>query len=915
MSWKTWITAAGLALAAGACDSNPGSSDTVEANAEATPETVRAPAPTLIAEPIPLGRLSDTLSPIKYSLDLTIDPSQESFSGTTVIEAELTRDVQGLWIHGNGLEVETAEVETEDGQRVSATYEQRRVTGIARLDLAEPISAGPVKLHLTYKAPFATSPQGLYRNERDGAFYAATQFEPIDARRVFPGLDEPRFKVPFDVTVTTRTQDVVVTTMPEIAAEDLGNGFTKHSFATTPPLPTYLLAFAVGPYDINEAEPIAANDIRADPLPFRGIAVKGQGPRMDYALRNTPGILAFQEDYFGIAHPYPKLDIIAAPGFFGGAMENVGAIIYNEFLMLMDEDSPLRQRRAYTFVHAHELAHQWFGNLVTPVWWDDIWLNEAFASWMENKTAAAYWPDGEFDRATLKQALGAMAEDSLAAARQIREPVEVNEAIEDAFDGITYDKGAGVLAMFESYVGEDAFRNGVRLHMSRHANSVASVEDFMASIADGSETPELVPAFRSFIDQPGVPYVETAIDCENNDPIFVVRQSRYAPLGSSITSRKTWQIPLCVAYTVDGERQRTCALVTEAEQVIEPDIASCPTAVIPNADGAAYVRFTFDRQGWQDLLPHVQDLNASEALAYADSLTATFEKGRISAGDMLDGLTALAGHGAWDVSAQPQGTIGFLKRTLASEEDQTAIEAFGRKLMRPVYDAMAAPGEDETPADILRRTDLIRFLALTAKDPELRSDMTRQAAAYVGLESDADPSAVSPDLLPTVLIVGVEELGPSFFDKLLALLGETKDPGLRSYGITALANTKDLELAARLRDLALTDELTSIELIRVMYIQARQRATREAWWTWLQENFDAVVARLPSLYRSSFPNVGGSFCTPDRKAEFTALIEENAEAIPGYERSLAKAQESIELCIALKDAKAEEFAKAIKARL
>ncbi|MGF1457373.1 MAG: M1 family aminopeptidase [Alphaproteobacteria bacterium] len=914
MTWKIWITAAGLALAAGACDSGPGPSQTPEPETAPAPEA-KSEAPALLSEPMPLGRLGDTLSPIKYTLNLTIDPSQETFSGTTVIEANLVRDVDGLWIHGRDIAVESAEVETEDGRRVTATYDQRHVTGIARLDLSEPVAAGPVKLYLTYTAPFATSPQGLYRTEREGAFYAATQFEPIDARRVFPGLDEPRFKVPFDVTVTARTDDVVVTTMPETAREDLGNGMTRRTYATTPPLPTYLLAFAVGPYDINGAEPIAANAVRAEPLPFRGVAVKGQGPRMDYALRNTPGILAFQEDYFGIGHPYPKLDIIAAPDFFGGAMENVGAIIYNEFLMLMDEASPLRQRRAYTFVHAHELAHQWFGNLVTPAWWDDIWLNEAFASWMENKTAAAYWPEGEFDRATLKQALSAMAEDSLAAARQIREPVEVNEAIEDAFDGITYNKGAGVLAMFESYVGEEAFRNGVRLHMTRHANSVATVEDFMASIADGSETPEVVPAFRSFIDQPGVPYVETSVTCENDKPLFTVRQSRYAPLGSSIRTGKTWQIPLCVAYTVDGERQRTCALVTEAEQVIDPDIASCPTAVVPNADGAAYVRFTFDRRGWQDLLPHVQSLSAKEALAYGDSLTATFEDGRIGAGDMLDGLAALAKHDAWDVSALPQGTLGFLKRTLLAPEDHPDLEAFARTLMRPVYDALPEPGDGETPADILRRTDLVRFLALTAKDPELRAEMARQAAAYVGLESDADPSAVSGDLLPTVLIVGVEDLGAPFFEALLTMMDESSDPGLRQYAVSALASTEDAALAARLRDLAMTEAFTSVELIRVLYGQARQRETQEDWWTWMQANFDAVAARLPSLYRSSIAEIGGSFCSPERKAEFTALIEANAEAIPGYKRSLAKAVESIDLCIALRDAKAEELATAIKARL
>jgi alanyl aminopeptidase len=283
--------------------------------------------------------------------------------------------------------------------------------------------------------------------------------------------------VPFDLALVTRADDVAITTTPEVSAEAVAKDRVRHVFETTRPLPTYLIAFAIGPYDVVDYGSIPANPVRKRELPLRAIAAQGQGKRLDYALKNTEGILSVLEEYFGTPYPYRKLDLIAMPESFGGAMENVGAITYDEYLLLMDENSPLTQRRAYTSVHAHELGHMWFGNLVTPQWWNDIWLNESFATWIMNKAADSYWPDGEFDRETQKGALGAMSNDSLAAARQIREPVDSNEEISAAFDGITYQKGGGVLAMLERYVGVDAFQAGIRLHMDRHQDGTATAED------------------------------------------------------------------------------------------------------------------------------------------------------------------------------------------------------------------------------------------------------------------------------------------------------------------------------------------------------------------------------------------------------------------------------------------------------
>ena len=551
------------------------------------------------AEP-PAGELDENVAPVHYRLELRIDPREQRFSGRTGIDITIDSPTDAIWLHGNGLDVTEVVLTDSDGNTVEATYSQELDSGVARVSLARPIG-GNATLDFNYSAPFNTGANALFRIERGEDRYAATQFEPIAAREVFPGFDDPGFKVTFDLTLVTRSEDVAITTTPESSAEDTGDGFTRRVFETTRPMPTYLLAFAVGPYDVVDYGMIPANNVRDREVRLRALTAKGLAPRVEYALQNTDGILTELEEYFGTPYPYRKLDIIAVPESFGGAMENIGAITYDEWLLLMDENSPVDQRRAYTSVHAHELAHQWFGNLVTPTWWNDIWLNESFATWMAAKAAHGYWPEGEFDRNIIKGALRAMNNDSLAAARQIREPVTRNEAIDDAFDGITYQKGGGVLQMLERYIGEESFRAGIRLHLDRHVDGVATAEDFIESIADGSDRTEIEQAFKTYIEQPGVPLLGVKLDCSDPaSPTLDVTQSRYAPLGSEIeASASRWHIPMCVSYATDGAWESQCNFLSEQQQSISLDAKDCPTAVHPNADGAGYYRFSLDDSGWQ----------------------------------------------------------------------------------------------------------------------------------------------------------------------------------------------------------------------------------------------------------------------------------------------------------------------------
>jgi len=858
--------------------------------------------------PAPVGQLGNVASPNHYRLELRIDPREERFAGTTSIDLTLSEAASGIWLHGKDLDVTEVYLVDADGNRVDASYEQHLDSGVALVSLAQPVAAGDATLHFTYTAAFNTSTNALFKILRGEDAYAATQFEPIAARQVFPGFDEPSFKVAFDLSLVTQADDVAITTTPEAATEDLGDGFVRHSFETTPLMPTYLLAFAVGPYDVVDNGPIPPNAIRDREVPLRAITAKGLGHRAEYALQHTDGLLTVLEEYFGTPYPYRKLDLIAVPEGFGGAMENIGAITYDEYLLLMDEDSPVAQRRAYTGVHAHEMAHMWFGNLVTPEWWNDIWLNEAFASWMDNKASDIYWPDGEFDRETIKGALGAMTNDSLASAREIREPIDDSNRISGAFDGITYQKGGGVLNMLERYVGEENFQTGVRLHMERHAHQTATAENFIASVAEGSDRVELEAAFTSFIGQAGVPLLSVSLDCDDpENPSITVSQARYAPLGSSIDPASgQWHIPMCVSHYADGERNSTCTLLSEKTQSIDLDANSCPTHVHPNADGAGYYRFAMDEAGWQSLIDNATELPASEALVLADSLDAAFRAGAVSAEKYLAGIAVLVNHDAWDVVDNVTQQLEAITNVVSNEQ-LVHLEAAFRALLGPVF----ADLDVTDSGSALLRQRLLRFMIVMAKDEEMRAPLAEQAAAVIGLNGEPDPSAAPESEYETIFSIGVQDIGEPFFDLLMEQAIASEDPSFRGSATGALARVEDPALVARLQAAVLAERFKGTEGLGIMFRQMIRNATTELTYAWFLDNYDTIVEMIPQTFRANaVPGFGGGFCSMERADEWQAFVESHADELPGYERDLAQATESVRLCAALRDASEDDLVEA-----
>ena len=338
---------------------------------------------------IPGGKLSADAIPLGYSLNLKIDPHQQRFGGEVKIRVKLAKAADRLWLHGNDLDVSRATLIDAAGKTHPVHYAQRTPDGVAEIKFDARLPAQTLDVVLDYTAPFNATLEGLYKVKVGSDDYAVTQMEPVSARHAFPGFDEPRFKVPFDITLTVPKDEVAVAnTLPRHEETSADGQWKTIVYATTKPLPTYLVAFAVGPWDVVDAPPIPANDVRRNPVPLRGIGPRGTGAQLKWILGQAPAIVKYYEDYTQQPYPFDKLDLLGAPDFSAGAMENAGLIVFRDALLRLDEHSSADLYRSSFDVTAHEIAHQWFGDLVTVPWWDDIWLNETFATWAQGKATS-----------------------------------------------------------------------------------------------------------------------------------------------------------------------------------------------------------------------------------------------------------------------------------------------------------------------------------------------------------------------------------------------------------------------------------------------------------------------------------------------------------------------------------------------
>jgi len=861
-----------------------------------TPTPTSAPA---AAEVAPGGRLPADVRPTDYRLHLQVVPAHERFAGDIEIDIVLERPRQQLWLHSRGLDISRATVHF-DGRELVATAHATDPSGTTALDLPAAVGPGRATIAITYGAPFGLPSDGLFKVHSGNADYAFTQFEPIAARRAFPCFDEPGFKTPFDLELTVGANDVAVANTPVSAEDKLADGRRKVRFARTRPLPSYLVAFAVGPFEVVTAPAVPANKVRTAALALRGLTTQGQSGKLGYALTHTGELLALLEDFIGSPYPFEKLDLLAIPGF-GGAMENPGLVTFDDALLLVDEKrDPVAALRSHADTVVHELSHMWFGDQVTMRWWDDLWLNEAFATWITPKIVHRFRPDYGMALQFMEAKRWAMSEDSLLSARRIRQPIASADDILTAFDSITYTKGAAVIGMFEQWIGADAFLKGVREYLARHAWGNATVDDLLGAL-DRAAGKDVATPFRTFLDQPGVPLVQVDPACRNGLVELRLQQSRYLPVGSSDASTKLWQIPLCIRFGTDGAPTSACTLVTQREQTIPLAAAKCDRPIHPNAEGTGYYRWMLSSEALRTLTAARQQLTPAERLSLADAMRAGFRAGRIDTRDVLQALLPLVGDDEPSVASAPSSTLMFVRDELVDAAQRPLVLKQIKEAYRPVLERVGFKSKrDENWRAAERRELALTMLAFWAEDANQRAELAKLARAYLGVGDDGKlhPEAIAPNLIGIALMAAVRD-DPAFFELLIEKMATEQDGTQRYRYLAAISAAVEPAQAKRALELTLDPRLRPGELWSPLATQLNDARTRAAAWGFFKQNFDALRGRLPEDYAAYMPSVARGMCSEVDASTVEQFFSANKDKLRGGERTLAQTLESIRLCAAL----------------
>jgi aminopeptidase N len=524
-------------------------------------------------------RLPEAAVPENYKLSFTPDLDKATFEGDETISIRVLMPTSEITL--NAADIDFHEVTITSGgatQKASGTYEKEKEMVV--LTVAKSLPAGPATIHITYSGILNSEMRGFYLGkDEQGRKYAATQFESTDARRAFPSFDEPAYKATFDISTVAGNGQVAISNA-KVISDTPGPG-DRHTvrFATSPKMSSYLAALVVGNFEYIEGE--------ADGIPIRVYTTPGKKEMGKFALETAEHVLSYYDKYFSIKYPYGKLDLIGIPDFSAGAMENAGCITFREVLLEIDEkQGSVDLKKTIASVVAHEMAHQWFGDLVTMKWWDDIWLNEGFATWMSSKPIQAWKPEWNFNLDDVSNTGGTLNTDSLANTRPIHQAAETPAQIQELFDGIAYGKAAAVLRMLEAYLGEQTFQAGVNAYIQKHQYANATEADFWDAQTKTSKKPvdQIMP---TFVKQAGVPIIDVKSQCSGASTTVSVEQRRYFydRVKFEAANDQLWKVPLCMKSSTGAEK---CELLAKKEATFT--LPGCSTWVLANAGATGYYR-------------------------------------------------------------------------------------------------------------------------------------------------------------------------------------------------------------------------------------------------------------------------------------------------------------------------------------
>ena len=831
----------------------------------------------------------------RYRVDLNVDPRTETFSGVSEIDVIAEAPVKVVHLHAEGMTSVDAVVRVA-GREVKARTVAGEGGSLAIVP-ATPLPVGESTLVITFDAPLPKQPLGLYRVEDGERWYAFTQFEPLEARKAFPCFDQPDVKVPFTFRVRVPKEMVALTNSRELSraadtTEAFGADWLLFTFEETKPLPTYLIAFAVGELDLFEAPAGAIGE-----APLRIVTTKGKSGLAGFAAETTPPLLKYLEEYFGTPYPYTKLDLVAVPNFGSGAMENPGLITFRERLILLDKDkAPAGDRKSSQAVNAHELAHLWFGDLVTPAWWDDLWLNEAFATWMGTKVLGAVDPSLETRVSAVRGTQWVMGLDTKAHARAIHNPIRHAGDIYNAFDGITYVKGRAVLTMMEAWMGEDAFREGVRAYIAAHAHGVATTKDLMDALAESSGKP-VWDVTKAFIDQPGVPLVDVAMACgakKTEAATVTLSQRRFLPDDSTADAGTPWRIPVCMRYEIKRKTYRECFDIATPTATVQLATAGCPTWLHPNADETGYYRWTLAGDALTQLAgKHLKKLTTAERVALPGHLAALLETGHLEVGAYVDALKALAADKHPIVVQGLISGLSTLHANIASDEALPKLaKLVGKLLGKHLKRIKTKPSAKDTDLVKMLRPRLVRAMGWMAGDAGLKKTAWDLSHKWL-----ADPASVEPEVIAWALPMAAWDGDEAFWRALVGALANAATPQLRGVVIEALGSFQDPELLERTFGLLFDGSLRSQDLRTVFRAAGQARSVRQAPWAWAKTNYDKILELIGEKYAARLPNFAGGMCSAEVIEDVKAFFAEEGHSTEGTDRNVGLVVESIDRCV------------------
>lgn len=827
------------------------------------------------------GKLPKEIVPRSYAIRIEPDLAKDKFRGSELIDIEVSKPVRQIVLNARGLAISRAQL---GGQTLTPRLDEKKQT--LTFALPSELAPGRHRLELGFSGSLGEQPCGLfiarYQVGQQKRRALATQMEPTDARRMFPCWDEPVFRATFELTAVVPASHTAVSNMPVASETALANGLKEVRFGSTPPMASYLMAFFAGEFEAIEGE--------VDGVKLRVLTTPGKREQARYALEATRQILPFYNEYFGTNYPLPKLDQIALPGGGAGAMENWGAILYNDTALLYDPAVSSAQTKERVFaVIAHEIAHQWFGNLVTMSWWDNLWLNEGFASWMGAKATDRFNPEWQTWLRESGEKERAMALDARATTHPIQQPVATEDQANDAFDEITYSKGQAFIRMLENYLGAQSFCDGIRAYMQRHAYSSTTTADLWKALEGVSGKP--VRTFAAgWTEQPGFPVVKVEEIAAEGPATVAISQERFT-LNQPHATPLFWAIPIALGPAAAPLDAR---LVLLKETKLSPTPIEPAQALKANIGDVGYYRVWYDDLLFKRLRKASPLMAAADRLNLLSDVWAMAQAGRSPMARCFEIIDILGGDTSPTIIQRIIDICWTIHQLEHGGPGEAAFHTWACRLFQPHLERLgwdASPGEKQP--DTLLRSSLIEILGAFGH-AATRDEARRRFRAFI-----TNGTTISGDLRRTVLkIIGRDadaETWRTLHD--LGCAESSTEQKLEFY--RALASAKSRELAKRTLSIALTDELTPDNATWLVHKVADDGEHPALAVEFARAHLDALLAKAGSLRMNSFvPGLYRSFTDSVRAEELETLAHSGLPQEAAYQ--VAKAADDIRFKAALK---------------